>query len=222
MKNFSVVLAALLVVSISEYALAEQFPVQARLFVGMVSTSPANVNDQLTAGGLKKVNGVTQIGAEATYPLLKRLDVGFRYTKSIVSNDEDPANPNTDYKFTIDQDSVMGVARVPFLKTDVFKCDIFGGLGGSNTTIKLKNAAVDGSLTKRESGDWFASPFAALGASAAVGYKKFYFVVEAGYQSNKISNFKRTGNVDNSIDSVNLSGPYMTVALMFDGLSATK
>ena len=59
------------------------------------------------------------------------------------------------------------------------------------------------------------------GTSAAVGYKNFYLVVEGGQESNNVDPFKYSGNINSNIQSVDLSGAYVTVALMFDA-KATK
>lgn len=219
MLNFRICLLAGLTLSLySQISFARDIPVQARLTAGMITVSPTNANEGLDAQGLKKLDKITQLGLEITYPVARYLDVGARYTKRLGDTEENPADPNTDYSSKLDQDSIMLMARVPFLKSDVFRVDAFAGVGGSNTTLKIKSASQDGELTSRAADGWFDSPYAAAGISAAIGYKQFYLVFEGGYESNKVSSFKRSGSVNNSIDTLDLSGGYFTVGLMFDGI----
>lgn len=202
----------------SSVVFAKDLPVQVRLFAGMVAATPSNANETLEAQGLKKLENTSQLGLEITYPLFKYLDVGARYTKTLADSEENPANASTDYNSKVDQDSVLLIARVPFLKSDIFRLDAFAGVGGSNTTFKIKTAAQSGELTSRASDGWFDSPYAAAGVSAAIGYKQFYLVFEGGYEMNKVSSFKRSGTISNGLDTLDLSGSYFTVGLMFDGV----
>ena len=203
-------------------ATAAEFPVQARLFLGMTTTSPDNVNAVIEPEGLKKVTGNNQFGIEATYPLHKYFHFGFRYTKNLIASDEDPANETTDHNINVDQDAMMLVGRVPLYQSGIVKLDVFGGVGGSNTTLKIKTAAQDGELSRAAEQGWFATPRTAAGASLAVGYNQVYFVMEGGVETNKVSGFKRTGTVNSGIDSVDLSGTYFTIGVMFDGVKATS
>lgn len=160
----------------------------------------------------------SQFGLEITYPLMKYLDVGARYSKRLLESDEEPSSSSTDYSARVDQDSLLLVARVPFVKSDIFRLDAFVGMGGSNTNLKMKTASQDGELTRKASEGWFASPYAAVGTSAAIGYKQFYFILEGGIETNKVNGFDRSGSVSNGIDTLDLSGSYFGIGLMFDGI----
>jgi hypothetical protein len=222
MLNYGVGLLSLLTfLTFSNTANARDLPVQVRLSAGMTGVSPTNANEGLTTQGLKKLENVTQLGLEITYPIASYLDVGARYTKRLGDSEENPADPNTDYSAKLDQDSVMLIARAPFLKSDAFRMDAFVGIGGSNTSLKIKSAGQDGELTSKADEGWFDSPYAAAGISASVGYKMFYLVFEGGYESNKVSSFKRSGTVSSSIDTLDLSGSYFTISLMFDGIQGS-
>ena len=70
--------------------------------------------------------------------------------------------------------------------------------------------------------DWFASPTGAAGLSVGIGYNNIYGFIEAGYEFNKVSAFERTGTVSNSIQEINLSGHYVTIGVMFDGIKASS
>lgn len=207
---------------VSFVSAAEKFPVTARLFAGTVSTKPEDLNTEMKAQNLKEFTNVTQFGAEATYPLTFFIDVGFRYTKRIQKMAESPDNILTDYEGEITQDSVYGVLRIPFVRTPIIRADVVGAVGGANTTFKIKTASQDGELTKKSEGASFASMVMNYGGSIAVGFKGVYLVVEAGVETNKMDKFKRSGTINSNVDKIDISGPYVTVGLMFDGVTATR
>lgn len=196
-----------------------KIPVQARFFAGMTNTDPKNVNETLEAQGLKKFQGITQVGFEVTAPVLNYLNLGARYTKRLADVEE--SSGSNGYSAKIDQDAIMLLARVPFVKTDIIRLDVFGGVGGTNTTMKVKTGSQDGEFTKRASGDWLASPYTAVGASAAIGYKQFFFYVEGGLETNKVDSFKTSGTTSSTINTLDLSGGYFMIGLMFDGIPGT-
>lgn len=200
------------------HAEAADILVQGRLFAGSTKMNPAELNTELTAQSLKTVDSITGYGVEITYPVLGFVDAGMRYTHRNFLKDEDPSNESTEYKATLDQDSVLLLARVPLLKTTFFRLDIFAGAGGSNTGFKIKTTGQDGELTKKEGGDWFASPTYSYGASVGLGYKWIFLTVEGGYEANKIDSFKRVGTINSNVQAIDMSGGYVLVGLMFDGV----
>jgi hypothetical protein len=219
-KTFNWIFVVLIVAS-SEFTWAGQFPAQARLFAGVLSAKPSEVNQEMALQGLKEFNSIPQYGVEITYPAAKYFDAGIRYQKRYLKNEEVNPTPNSGYNALLDQDTILLIARIPFLKTENVRLDVFGGVGGSNTTFKIKSATQDGELSRRESNDWLASLNTAVGGSVAIGAKNFYLVFEAGVESNKVDSFKRSGNINTNIQKVDLSGGYFTVGLMFDGITAT-
>lgn len=219
-QTFSWVLTAL-IMACADITWAGQFPAQARLFAGVLSSNPSELNQEMTSQGLKEFRSIPQYGVEITYPAAKYLDAGIRYQKRYLKNEEVNPTPNSGYNALLDQDTILLIARVPLWKSDNVRLDVFGGLGGSNTTLKIKSATQDGELSRRESNDWLASLNTAAGGSVAVGFKSIYLVFEGGFESNKVDSFKRNGNINSNIQSVDLSGGYFTVGLMFDGITAT-
>lgn len=199
---------------------ANEFPVQARLFAGSTAINPSNLNQELANQNIKDFKSIANYGVEITYPVLKFLDAGMRYTKRSAFQDEVNSSSNTSYEATLSQDSILLLTRAPLLKTDIVRLDAFVGVGGSNTTLTLKTATQDGELSKRETNDWLASPYASYGASLAIGYRQFYFIIEAGYETNKVDSFKRSGNINNNIQNIDLSGGYASIGLLFDGITA--
>lgn len=211
----------LAIISAAHVALANDVPVQGRVFIGSAVVDPVNLNAELTAQGLKEVDLMPQLGVEILYPVLKYVDVGLRYTKRNISRDELVSVSSTEFESQIDQDSALAMVRVPFLKTEIVRMDVFAGFGGTNTTYKIKNATQDGELARKDANSWFSSSYSAYGGSVAIGYKQFYFVVEGGIESNEVKGFKSTGTI-NSLSAIDLSGTYFTVGLMFDGISASR
>lgn len=218
-SNHIILFIALFVFSHSVFA--KEFPVAVRLFVGSLNAEPSDLNQEMTAQNLKKIDSVGAHGVEVVHKAHKYFEWGFRYTKRFVRNEEDPESSSTDYYGQLDQDSVLILARVPFFKSDILRADVFGGVGGSNTEFKFKTSSLNGELSKSESDDWYASAYTNAGASIAVGYKNYFFVVEGGYESNKVDGFKRTGTTNENVKNINLTGSYISIGLLIDGLTGT-
>jgi hypothetical protein len=214
----SVFLALFLWIS---FANAASFPATARLTIGGTTPDFDELNQEMRTQGLKEFNGLPQYGVEITFPW-KFLDVGIAYKKRYSSNDETNADPNTDYQAVLDQDAVLFLARYPFLKSDVFRADLFAGVGGSNTRVKIKTSGQDGEYSAAESSDWFKTPWTSAGVSFGVGYKSWYVVFEGGYESNKVESFKTSGNLNGNIKGLDFSGSYFSIGILFDGIKATK
>lgn len=106
----------------------------------------------------------------------------------------------------------MGIARMPLFKTDVVHFDIFAGAGANKTAVTLKSATQDGKLEKD------VSLTAAGGASLALGFKKFFVIFEGGYELNKLDSLSRSGTLNNNVGTIDLSGSYFFLGLMFEGI----
>jgi hypothetical protein len=203
-------------------AFAKDLPVQARAFIGANTADPENLNTELTAGGLKKLEAVGQIGAEVVFPVFKLLSVGIRYSKRANTVEEISNGGATDYKAVLDQQAALAVLRVPLFKTSLMTADIFAGYGGTNTTLELKTATQDGKFEKKTGDDWFANTMSSYGASIGVGFKRVYLIIEGGVENNKVDNFKRTGTLNTNVNEIDLSGSFVTIGIMFDGASLSK
>ena len=59
-----------------------------------------------------------------------------------------------------------------------------------------------------------------VGGSVAFGYQGFFLVFEGGLETNKVKSLTRTGTVSNNVDTIDLSGTYASIGLMFDGVTA--
>ncbi|HEX4923406.1 MAG TPA: hypothetical protein VFV50_04945 [Bdellovibrionales bacterium] len=221
MNSLYAVVAALML-TISTHAAAQEFPAQARLFGSVTNVSPGSLNTELRSQGIKEFSQVSRLGVEITFHFANFLEVGLQYAKRNLENDETNATSATDYYSKIDQDLAMGIVRLPLLKTMIMRADVFAGIGGSNSQVNIAGPSQDGQLTKKDFKEFFASWYAAYGASFGIGYKNFFIYVEAGYESNKVDGFQRSGTISNSIQPLDLSGPYGTVGILFDGVTARK
>lgn len=212
MKFFSFII----VFMFSELVLSSDRIGQARLFLGSTQTSPSELNTELSAQGLKTVDLNNQFGLEITFPVVTYINAGLRYSKHLIGRDELTSTSTTDYQADVDQEVFDFVARMPFFKSQVIMADAVVGVGGSNTKYKMKSASQNGELEKK--GSPFATPHALAGVSVAFGYDKFYFVIESGYNVNKVDGFSKTGNINDNVTQMDLSGSYLTLGLLFNGI----
>ncbi len=189
---------------------------QGRIFVGSTKVDPKDLNTELEAESLKSLDAITQYGVEITFPVTSFLNTGLRYTIKATFADEKDSSSSTNFESKISQEAMLAVARLLVKKTDSTYFDTFIAVGGTNTNFKINSATQDGELDKKN--NFFANPIYTAGASVAVGFKKVYFVIETGYEYNLIDKLKSSGTVNNNVDKINLSGGYVTVGLMFDGI----
>lgn len=213
MRIFLIVLVALSIQSSS----AKDLFVQGRLFIANTKVNKLdNLNTALSNEGLKKIDKTTNFGVEITFPTFRFLEPGMRYTRRTFT--ADPVNSLTNYEARGTQDSILFLARIPFIRSSFFRFDVFGGIGGNNTTLKLKSALSDGELSKTAAKDWFATPYYAAGSSIGFGFKHILLYLEGGYEKNIVNNLHRTGTIASDISSLNLSGNYIMIGIMFDGI----
>jgi len=213
-------LSALL--AFSPHGHAKGFPAQGRVFAGIVDSDPKEVNQVTTGLGFKEFKPTSKFGAEITFAVLRHVELGMRYSKVYMTNLEVNQTPNSNYRALLDQDAVLGIARFPFLKSKFVRLDVFGGFGGANTTLDFRSATQNGDFSKREGGDWFSTIYTTYGGSVGVGYKNFFFFVEGGFDANKVKSPRRTGNLTGSVNTIDLSGSYIAIGLMFDGVAVTR
>lgn len=220
MKNL--ILTIFVVFSIQS-AFAKDLFLQGRVFVGSTSTNKLdNLNTALTSEGLKKIDRTLNYGVEVTFPTFRFLEPGMRFTRRTFSADENPSNALTSYEADGAQNSILFLARIPFIRSSFFRFDVFGGVGGNNTTLKMKTTVSDGELSRKAVGDWFATPYYAAGSSVGFGFKNILLYVEGGYESNKVNNLQKSGTIHSNISSLDLSGSYFMIGIMFDGVKGYK
>ncbi len=212
----SIILTILLSLSIQS-SFAKDLFLQGRLFIANTKANKLdNLNTALANEGLKKIDKTTNFGVEITFPTFRFLEPGMRYTRRTFT--ADPVNSLTKYDANGTQDSILFLARIPFIRSSFFRFDIFGGVGGNNTTLKIKSATSDGELSKTAAKDWFATPYYAAGSSVGFGFKHILLYAEGGYEMNKVNNLYKSGTLASNISSLNLSGSYFMIGIMFDGI----
>lgn len=209
------VLGFLLILSTSS-VFAKNDMGQGRLFLGSTQADPKELNTELTAQGIKNVELNNKFGVEITFPTFTYLNLGLRYSYNLISNDENPADPNTDYLAKATQNSFLGVARIPFYKNDYVHLDVFAGVGANNMTYSIKTSSQDGKLEQST------IPTYAAGASAAFGFKKYFIFFEGGYESNLAKDLKSSGTINTNVTKIDLTGSYFVIGLMFDGIPIFK
>lgn len=213
-------LSAVFAIAVTQLTSAGEFPAQGRLYAAVLPTAPANINADLSAAGLKTFENYYQGGVEITYPLHRFLNVGLRYSHRLAYSVESPSNPATEYYGGITQDVMLGVARLNAIKGDVLRLDGFVGVGGGKSAFYIKTDTQDGSLAQSTTADYLASPIYSYGVSVGVGYKNFFFYVEGGYEKNSVTRLKPAGTITSSATTLALSGNYLAIGLMFDGIKA--
>ncbi|MFN8791515.1 MAG: hypothetical protein ACK5Y2_08700 [Bdellovibrionales bacterium] len=222
MKNLTNVLVILLC-GWSLRTEAKEFPARARLLLGAVQVNPDQVNNVIEAEGLHDIEALGAYGVEISMGVWGPLDFGVRYTKRLGYVHERPNSVATDYKAELDQDSVQLILRGNLYRGSLIRADLFAGAGGANTNLAIRTASQDGELSKKASDqDSFGSFISSYGATLGIGYKWVYLIVEAGYEDNRISSLKRTGTASTAIRDINLSGNFVSVGLLFDGIKASS
>ncbi|MGZ3788169.1 MAG: hypothetical protein ACXVLQ_06575 [Bacteriovorax sp.] len=212
------ILTVLVVLSVQS-SFAKDLFVQGRLFIANTNVQKIdNLNTAITNEGLKKIDKTTNFGVEITFPTFRFLEPGMRYTRRTFSADENPSNSLTNYEANGTQDSILFLARVPFIRTSFFRFDFFGGIGGNNTSLKIKTATSDGELSRAAAGDWFATPYYAAGSSLGFGFKNILLYAEGGYEANKVNKLQKSGSIGSNVSSLDLSGRYFMIGIMFDGI----
>lgn len=203
----------ILLLSVANEASAGAVPekLQMRVSFGRASIDPANVNTELKASGIETYGSLWKAGADVTYPVIDMLELGLHYGRDFAWGNAATGAASTAYKTATTQDILGLVARVPIVKTSMFRLDVFGMYGGANTWVTINGASQDGELKAN------LKPVSAYGGSVGVGYKGIYFFIEGGQSVSNISSFDRTGTVSANIQSMDLSGTYVSLGFMFDG-----
>ena len=131
MKILFPVVSAIIFSVFCENANASEKMGQARLFLGSTQIKPTALNTELSAQGIKNADLNNQAGVEITFPVVDNVNLGLRYSKRLISQDD--SAPATDYRAELNQDVAAFVARYAFLKTEVVRLDIVAGVGGAAT-----------------------------------------------------------------------------------------
>ena len=190
-------------------------PTQLRFLIGNQTTSPDQVNNVLRPAGLNTLSGISTYGIEATYEIIPRVNVGVRgegkWQK--VKETGAPVNAQNPFYSSLQQSAALGIARVDLVSTPIVKVDVFGGAGTAATSMDIRTAAGDGNYSHA-----MGSVITQAGASVGMGWSNIYFLIEVGQEWNKIGDLGKTGVTASGLDTIDLSGTYLAVGLIFNGL----
>lgn len=215
-----VILVALLQ---GEAQAAATFQARARLLVSATQIEVPELNSLLQSLGFQSANVLPSVGVEITQPMGKWFEAGLRYQLRFLTRGiQGLATNDQSALAALRQDSIQAVARVSVLKRKFLRADLVAGFGGNNTRFELRNTNQDGELSRTDLGDFVATPVASVGASLGFGVKKIYVTTEVGFERNRIPDLLKTGAITSSISTIDISGPYAMVALMFDGVTASS
>lgn len=202
---------------LSPVSRAEQFPAKGRLLIGSISGNPSELNTEMTTQGINKFETITKAGVDITYAATSFMDLGLRY-EHVMQKNLEATQTNSNFNANLTQDAVMGVARFPLMKSEFTRFDVFGAAGVGNTNFSILNASQDGQLTT----NGYKTFCGEVGASVGIGYKNVFFLIEGGYESNKVGSLETANNINGNVKSIDMSGSYLMIGLMFDGITATK
>jgi hypothetical protein len=191
-------------------------PTQLRLFVGNLTTSPVEVNDELATAGLHKYSSLTTYGLEATYMIVPHLNIGARGEgkwQKVTELATPSSNPQNPYYGSIQQTAALAVVRLDVVTTPVVRLDVFGGAGTAKTSMDIRTSAGDSNYRHP-----MGTTIGEAGASVGVGWSNMYFLVEVGHEWNRVDNLSKTGATSSNVNVIDLSGTYVTVGLLFNGL----
>lgn len=182
------------------------------------SIEPETANTYLEGQGVDKFTGILSYGAEVDYPIASKLDLGFRVRIAYQRENqtETPAITTEPDKASLRQNVGYLVTRINAIESKAVRLDAVAGVGWALTQLKTKISGVDGSY-ERGWGGTDGSLVTFYGASIGFGWGGIYLVGEAGLENNKPGNLKRTGNASTTIESLDLSGAYINVGLLFNG-----
>lgn len=208
-------LVLLSILSLSVSAQAGKEKLLGRFTVGQAQTDADDLDAVMTTHGIEDFKNLNKFGLELTYPVLGSLELGGRFEELSASRPATSGSTSTDG--SIKQQTFQLIARLPFIETSIFRMDIFGGYGASNTIIKVYSPSQTGKFENTSVNRWHNSSLSSYGLSAALGYKGFYLFLEGGYQTNTVSDFEKSGNLSSNLPSLDISGPYASVGVLLDG-----
>lgn len=222
-KSFSGALLILLPMLMSASTWAASFPARARLIVSTTQVKVPELNELLSSRGFDSVSLLPSVGVEITRPLGSRFEAGFRYqfrllTRGVEGLDFGGGSPFAAFR----QDTIQAIARLSVVRRKVFRADLVAGVGGNNSRFEIKNTAQDGELNRTALGDFVSTPMGSVGASFGFGAGKFYLMSEVGYERNRIPDLVKSGALTTSINTIDISGPYVMLSILFDGISASR
>lgn len=86
----------------------------------------------------------------------------------------------------------------------------------------MNTSSSNGQLSRTVSGNWLATPYLATGASIGFGINGILIYAESGFESNKVNGLQKTGVIASNLSTIDLTGTYFMIGIMFDGIKGSK
>ena len=195
--------------------------VQGRLSYGRLFASPETLNSEMTSLGQTKFGNIDRFQIEITYPVLQSLDLGVRFDKNFAKSSSTTV-PSYRDNTSLDQTGLQLLMRVPLLKKEYIRFDIFGSYGGSNTSIEIKSNNKSVKLEKSGAFNWSGTEYSSYGATLGLGLKGYYLYAEGGVLNSKVDSFEKSGELTTNVNSLDLSGKYVVFGVIFDSAYIEK
>lgn len=183
-----------------------------RLFLSNNSYTDDNssLNNLGTTDNIEKMKSFAGFGLEADAKLNSWFKVGTRFKG--IFNSVYPPGSTASY-IQLSQYSAGLLGRVPLVDSNTVLVDIFAELGASNNKIEVKTSASGSAEFTKDS-----VFFQRVGASVGLGWPSFKIFAEAGQEFHKIESLNKSGSLVNTVNSVDLSGPYISAGLIISGM----
>lgn len=185
-----------------------------RFFVS--DTTLANPSSQLQtlaqADGIPDLTKLTGFGLEIIGQLAPRIKIGAKFRGVLFGTNKKDASAIPTSYYQVQQYTAGPTVRGLIIDTDSFFWDLYAEVGTANNTVQLSTALGKGEWSK--SGDIYTRAGSALG----IGGQSAKLLIEAGYESIKMSGAEYQGTVGSQVKEIDLSGPYVAVGLSISGL----
>ncbi len=186
---------------------------QIKISYGQRSLNPKDANALVEADGIESFKKINYLGLEASRDLGSFVNLGLRMNLGMMRAKPTDSTVSGTYYASLSQVDFLIMLNFPFVKSEKFKAEIVSGIGASSSSLTIKTASQDGGFSATQS-----LPTAVIGAAMAVGHKYVFLRIEGGYEYSKPSSFVKTGTPTGTLETLDLSGPYIIVGILIDGL----
>ena len=187
-----------------------------RLLGGIQHFPFDEANAVINANGIASMNKSYFLGVELTRDVLGPLMFGFRFHQHYGTEREiaEPqADPLDEAYASLNRKAYLGVARLSVMRTRVAVLEVFGGVGGSTSKLKVHTAAFDQSFERRE-----VNLTSITGVTFGVGFANIYIFGEVGQEWSKTDNLERTPGASTALTQFDTNGTWGSVGLLFNGI----
>jgi len=210
------VLVGLLVVSENSFA-GDEVINQIKILYGQRSLDPKDANTLVEGDGIEAIKKINYLGLEASKDLGSVVNLGLRMNLGTMRAKPTDSTASGTYYALLSQVDFLIMLNFPLIKSEKFKAEIVSGIGASSSSITMKTASQDGGFSATQS-----LPTAVIGAAVAVGHKYVFLRIEGGYEYSKAGSLVKTGTPTGTLETLDTSGPYVSVGILIDGLKLGK